>query len=409
MRGTSAAVEPKPAAGRLASIDVLRGIVMILMAIDHTRDFFGHPGNPTDLATTTTGLFFTRWITHLCAPTFFLLTGLGAGLSRRHRSTGHLAMHLLRRGAWLLVLELVVVRCLGLQFNFDYRVTVVTVLWALGWSMIALAAVVRLSPRTVAILGSVMIVGHNLLDALPEKAAAMAAPSGGFPGFWSVLGTVLHSPGMAYSSERVTVFLAYPLIPWIGVAMVGYGLATVYDWTRERRQRVLAGVGATLALACVVLRAINLYGDPFRWSTQDSLSRTLLSFLDTTKYPPSLLFLLMTLGPALMLLAALDGRAPRALRPAYVFGQVPLFYYLLHLPVIHLLAVAVCFARLGDAHWMFESPNLGQFPFTQPPGWGFDLPWMYLAWAAVVLTMYPLCRWYAVYKRGHKSRWLSYL
>ena len=399
------ASDPKPPSGRLESIDILRGIVMILMAIDHTRDFFGHPGNPTDPATTTAGLFFTRWITHLCAPTFFLLTGLGAGLSRGRRSTGDLAMHLLTRGAWLLVLELVVVRCLGLQFNFDYRVTVVTVLWALGWSMIALAAVVRLSPRTVAILGSVMIVGHNLLDAVPDKAAAMAAPSGGFPGLWSLLATVLHSPGMAYSSERVTVFLAYPLIPWIGVAMVGYGLAPVFSWAAERRRRFLARTGAALAIAFVVLRALNVYGDPSRWTTQASPERTVFSFLNTTKYPPSLLFLLMTLGPALMLLAALDGRAPRALRPAYVFGQVPLFYYLLHLPVIHLLP----YGLLGSAgrRTGCSSPEPRQFPSLSRRA-GASIPWMYSLGhgGAHDVSALPLV---LGLKRGHKSRWLSYL
>lgn len=395
-------------AGRLASIDVVRGIIMILMALDHTRDFFGQAGvNPTAAATTTVPLFFTRWITHFCAPTFFLLTGVGAGLSRRYRSAGELATHLVTRGAWLLVLEIVVVRCFGLQFNFDYRITILTVLWALGWSMILLAAVVRWSPRTVAILGTVMILGHNLLDAAPGS-AAMRAPAGG-SGLLAALGVWLHTGGALYMGPRVMVLIGYPLIPWLGVAMVGYGLAAAYHWPAERRRRLLWWGGTAMALGFVVLRAVNLYGDPARWSTQATPWRSVLSFLDTTKYPPSLLFLLMTLGPTWWLLAALDGKDPRWLRPAWVFGQVPLFYYLVHLPVIHLLAVVVCLARLGDAHWLFESPGPAQFPFTQPPGWGFGLPAVDLAWVVVVLTMYPLCRWYAAVKRERRSRWLSYL
>ncbi len=385
---------------RLAAIDVLRGIVMILMALDHVRDFFGHVAlNPTDPATTSAPLFFTRWITHLCAPTFFLLTGLGAGLSRAHRSTEQLSRHLITRGFWLLCLEWVVVRCFGFQFNVDYHVTVLTVLWALGWAMIVLAGLVRFSPRTVASIGAVMILVHNLFDPIPAGVLGLLAP------VW----TWLHAPGLLVATPVFTVAIAYPLIPWVGVTMVGYGLSMVYQWDAERRRRLLWRASGTLLLAFVSLRGVNIYGDPSRWSVQASVDRTLFSILNTTKYPPSLLFLLMTLGPALGLLAALDGRRPRLTRPAWVFGQVPLFYFLLHLPVIHLLAVLLCYARLGAVHWMFESPDLSHFPFSQPPGWGFDLPVVYGIWVVVVAGMYPLCRWYAGAKGEHPRSWMSYL
>ncbi|MEP6572694.1 MAG: heparan-alpha-glucosaminide N-acetyltransferase domain-containing protein [Gemmatimonadota bacterium] len=395
------AVTPRPKTdGRFDSIDMLRGLVMILMALDHVRDFFGHVGvNPTDPALTTMPLFFTRWITHLCAPTFFLLTGLGAALSRRRRTNHELSVHLISRGAWLIFLEIVVVRSLGLQFNFDYRVTVLNVLWALGWSMIALAFVIQLSPRSVLLLGAALILGHNLLDSIS------ASSFGSLAFVWSWL----HAPGVIVARPDFTVLLAYPLVPWVGVAMVGFGLSPIYEWDAARRRRMLWRTGAGLTAAFLLLRGINVYGDFSRWAPQAESWRTVLSFLNTTKYPPSLLFLLMTLGPALALLGWLDGRSPGLARPVWTFGKVPLFYFLVHLPVIHLLAILVCFLRYGSAHWMFESPDLTHFPFTQPPGWGFDLPGVYVAWFAVVLLMYPLCRWYAAYKRERRYWWLSYL
>lgn len=373
---------------------------MILMALDHVRDFFGHVAqNPTDLATTTPGLFLTRWITHLCAPTFFLLTGLGAGLSASRRSPGGLTRHLLGRGAWLIFLEIVVVRCLGFQFNFDYRVTVLTVLWAIGWSMIALALVVRLHPTLIATLGGALILLHNLLDPIPAQALGALAP----------LWTWLHVPGILLQTETMVVVIAYPIVPWIGVTMLGFSLAGLYRLDPALRQRRLLQAAAAMVTLFIVLRAINRYGDPAPWSHQDAPGFTLLSFLNTTKYPPSLLFLLMTLGPAFALLATLEGARTRLLRPAVLFGQVPMFYFLVHLPLIHLYAIAVCFQRLGAIHWFFESPDLGNFPYTVPPGWGFELPVVYLAWAVVVLSLYPLCRWYAQFKREHRSPWLSYL
>jgi uncharacterized membrane protein len=379
---------------RIESIDVVRGVIMILMALDHVRDFFGVPGvNPTDPATTTIPLFFTRWITHFCAPVFFLLTGTGAYLSLRKKSRPELSRFLFTRGLWLIFLEFVVVRCFGWQFNFDYHLILLNVLWALGWAMITLSVLVYLPASVVAAFGLVMIATHNLLDSVE---------------FSSPLWSILHSPGLIVSRPGHSVFVAYALIPWVGVTAAGYGLGQVYSRPSARRKAILLPLGIGLTAAFIILRGINLYGDPLHWSTQKSAAFTVLSFLNTTKYPPSLLFLLMTLGSALLFLWAVDAGTPGWLRPALTVGKVPMFYYLLHIPLIHLIAVAVCYARYGEVHWMFESPSPGQFPITPPPGWGYSLPIVYLIWAAVVLTLYPVCRWFAGLKQRRNEAWLSY-
>jgi len=384
-----------PARFRLESVDLLRGVIMILMALDHTRDFFGQtPFSPTDPTQTTVPLFFTRWITHLCAPVFFLLTGTGAYLSLRKKSKAELSKFLLTRGLWLLFLELTLFRCLGLQFNFDYRLTLIDVLWALGWAMIVLSALVHLPTRLVIAFGLVLIAGHNLLDRIQSS---------------NPLWSILHSPNFVLTTPQHSVFVAYPLIPWIGVTAVGYGLGQVFALASDRRRRFLLRTGLGITAAFAILRGMNIYGDPVRWTTQKSAAFTVLSFLNANKYPPSLLFLLMTLGPALLFLWSIDGGTPQFLRPALVLGKVPMFYYLLHFPLIHLLAVAVCYARYGQVHWMFESPTIAQFPVTLPPGWGYSLPVIYLIWASVVLALYPLCRWFAALKQRRSDVWLSYL
>lgn len=379
---------------RVEAIDVVRGVIMVLMALDHTRDFFGNSGlNPTDPANTTIPLFFTRWITHFCAPVFFLLTGTGAFLSMRKKSKPELSRFLFTRGLWLIFLELVVTRGFGWQFNFDYHLTMLVVLWALGWAMIVLSVLVYLPPSVVTMFGVVMIASHNLFDSVQSS---------------NPLWSILHSPNFVMNHPQHTVFAAYPLMPWIGVTAAGYGLGQIYIWPSARRRALLLPLGIGLCVAFFVLRAINVYGDPQRWSTQKSATFTVLSFLNTTKYPPSLLFLLMTLGPALLFLRAVDVRTPRWLWPALIVGKVPMFYYLLHIPLIHLLAIAVCYARYRQVHWMFESPGLGQFPITPPPGWGYSLPIVYLVWAAIVLALYPLCRWFAGLKQRRSDAWLSY-
>ena len=384
---------------RIESVDVVRGVAIILMALDHSRDFFGDlAADPTALATTTPALFFTRWITHFCAPAFFLLTGTGACLALGKMPKAELARYLVARGLWLIFLELVVMR-FALQFNIDYQVTIVTVLWALGWAMIALAGLIWLPIPLIAAIGIVMVAGHNLLDGISAASFGPLAP----------LWTILHAPGIVFNNGRFLVVISYVLIPWTGVTALGFCLGTLFQEDAERRRAWLLWLGIGLSVAFLILRLANLYGDPAPWVWQRSPLWTLISFLNVTKYPPSLLFLLMTLGPVLLLLRAFETRTPRIFQPALIIGKVPLFFFVLHFFLIHLLAVLVSELRYGEIGEMFRSPDLGHFPFSPPPGWGQPLPVIYAIWIAVVLILYPLCRWYAQVKQRSKSWWLSYL
>jgi uncharacterized membrane protein len=276
---------------------------------------------------------------------------------------------------------------------------VLTVLWALGWAMIVLSALVWLPATVVGMIGAAIVLVHNLFDGVRAASLGALAP----------LWTALHAPGVLWTDGTHMVFAAYVLIPWVGVTAVGYALGQVYRWEPERRRRFLLRLGIALVIAFIALRLVNLYGDPSRWAHQRSAVFTALSFINATKYPPSLLYLLMTLGPALLFLRAVDGAMPRALRPALVFGKVPMFYYVLHIVLIHLLAVVACLVRYGSAHWMFESPTLDRYPVTQPPGWPAPLPVVWLIWVTVVVLLYPLCRWFAGLKRRRTDWWLSYL
>lgn len=390
----TAAVHP-----RIESIDLVRGLIIVLMALDHTRDFFGDlAARPTDLATTTAALFFTRWITHFCAPVFFLLTGTSAWLTLRRMSKCRLSSFLLVRGLWLIFLEVVVMR-FALQFNLDYQTTILTVLWGLGWAMIVLSGLLWLPTWAIAGIGAVMVLGHNALDGVAPATFGILAP------VWSIL----HVPGIVFHTSHSVVLVAYVLIPWVGVTALGYVLGRAYEDESLRRRQWLLNLGFGLIVAFLVLRIFNTYGDPQPWSLQKSTLWTLMSFLDVTKYPPSLLFLLMTLGPALLLLRAFDAGVPGVLRPALVIGKVPLFFYILHFYLIHLLAVGVSYLRYGEVGDMFRSPDPGHFPFSQPPGWDAGLPTIYLLWILVVVSLYPLCRWYAGVKRRRHAWWMSYL
>ena len=396
---------PKPTAtaqglalrSRIESIDLLRGMIIVIMALDHVRDFFGDPAaSPTDLTTTTAALFFTRWITHICAPVFFLLTGTGAYLTLARMSKSQLSRFLVTRGLWLLFLELVVMR-FALQFNFDYHVTIITVLWALGWSMIVLSALLWLPLWAIACFGLVLVFGHNALDA--------AGKARGVSPLWMFL----HQPGVVYRGRHTVVQVSYVLIPWVGVTAMGYVLGAAYRREAALRRRWLLALGSAVVAGFLVLRLLNLYGDPEPWSIQRTPLWTLMSFLNTTKYPPSLLFLLMTLGPALLLLRAFDRRVPPVLHPALTFGKVPLFFYVLHFYLIHLIVVGVSYLRYGEVSETFESPDLAHFPFSAPPGWNVGLPAIYTLWIVVVLALFPLCRWYSDLRQRERSWWLSYL
>ncbi|HKG14004.1 MAG TPA: heparan-alpha-glucosaminide N-acetyltransferase domain-containing protein [Pyrinomonadaceae bacterium] len=390
---------------RLNSVDAVRGIVMVVMALDHVRDFFhvyAKSLDPLDPAQTWTGLFFTRWITHFCAPAFVFLAGTGAFLStRRGRSKKGLSWFLLTRGLWLILLELTLVR-FGLTFNFDYHLVFAQVIWAIGWGLVVLAGLVFLPTRVIGAFGLALIFLHNLLDGFKAE---------GF-GAMRWLWVVLHEQNSLVPAPGYVMFVVYPLVPWVGVIAAGYAFGEILTLGRERRRRILFGVGLTAVALFVALRWTNAYGDPLHWATQGRGAwYTFLSFLNTQKYPPSLLFLLMTLGPSIIALALFDsGREPGALaRPFVVFGRVPLFYYLLHFPLMHLVAVVFSYVKYGRAEWLFMNwPPPGQ-PQLEPEGYGYNLLVVYAVWLGVVLALYPLCRWFAGVKSRRRDAWLSYL
>jgi uncharacterized membrane protein len=394
---------------RLDSIDLLRGLVMVIMALDHVRDYTSNAFaiDPTNLDRTSTALFLTRWITHFCAPVFVFLAGTGAFLSKSHgKTTGALSWFLLTRGLWLLVLELTLVRW-GWVFNLQYRQEVNgqlvmalggAVIWVIGASMIVLSCLVFLPTSTVSVFGIALIAFHNLFDGItPDQL-----------GNWGALWNILHSGGDAEIFPGVHFGTGYTLLPWLGVMAAGYGFGALFQLDRWQRRVQLLGLGIGLTVVFVVLRYTNQYGDPNRWSEQKNGLFTVFSFLNCHKYPPSLLYTLMTLGPAIAALALFDGCRGPLSRFFVVFGRVPLFYYLLHLPLIHGLAVAIDYARFGwsplssDGFW-------GLWLRKVPEGYGVNLGVVYLLWIGVVLLLFPICRWFAGVKRRRRSVWLSYL
>ena len=393
-------VPPPGARPRLGSVDLLRGWIMIFMALDHVRDFFSREAmlfDPSDLTRTSAPIFLTRWITHFCAPVFFFLAGTGAFLSTsRGKTQPELARFLLTRGLWLIILELTLVQ-FGWTFHVGFHQVALMVIWALGWSMIALAALIFLPPWAIAAFGLAMIAGHNLLDGLRADAF------GSFGGLWKIL----HVQDGFAIAPGYSVFVVYPLIPWIGVMACGYALGGILRWERAERRRILLWIGGAETLAFILIRASNLYGDPGKWTVQKDALFTVLSFLNCTKYPPSLLFLLMTLGPALIALALFDREAGRFAKPILVIGRVPLFFYLLHLPLIHGMAVVFAYLRYGYAGALWNGPAWGD-PAQYPPAYGYGLPGVYGFWLLAVVLLYPLCRWWANLKQRRRDAWLSY-
>ena len=390
---TPQSVSIKP---RFNNVDILRGIIMVLMALDHTRDFFTNVRfDPLDLDQTNVALFFTRWITHFCAPVFVFLAGTGACLSlNRGKSKPDLRKFLITRGIWLIILELTLVR-FGWFFNFDYSLIIVQVIWAIGWSMIFLSFICGFSLKTISITGILIIVSHNLLDGInPEQFGSLSW-------FWKIL----HVQAPIELGDGNVFFVIYPLIPWIGVMAAGYGFGGLFKLEEKKRNKIFIRLGLSLTAAYVILRLINVYGDPNHWNYQKNFVLTFLDFLDTTKYPPSLLYLLMTLGPAIASLPFLS-KTGRTMRNFFViFGRVPMFYYLIHVPLIHLLALLTAIA-IG-LNSSFLTGNL--FFDLWPGNWGYNLSTVYLIWIAVVISLYPICRWYSQIKKKKKSKWLGYL
>jgi uncharacterized membrane protein len=331
---------------------------------------------------------------------FSLLTGVGAFLwySRGKHTKPELTRFLWTRGVWLIFLEVVVTRCFGWAFNFDYRITVAAVLWVLGLSMIVLAGAVRLPLRIFTGIALFVIAAHNLLGGISAKSF------GGFAWLWRVL----HEPGPIEIARGHTLFISYTLIPWFAVMMAGYSLGHVYLWEAPRRRRFLLRAGTIASILFIAIRAINHYGDPAPWSVQKSGLFTVFSFINTTKYPPSLAFLPMTLGPAMILLGLIDSMEFHRLKPVVTFGRVPLFYYTVHIPAMHLIAIAIGYVKFGAIHWFFTSNSMAEFPSQRPPGWGFSLIVVYIIWICLVAALYPLCRRYAEVKRRGGHAWLSY-
>jgi uncharacterized membrane protein len=398
-----------PALGRIDSIDILRGVVMVVMALDHTRDFFTHLRfEPENLGQTYYALFFTRWITHFCAPLFFFLAGTGAFFYGRRRTPAELSLFLWTRGVWLIVLEFTIV---GVAWTFQFPFGFFGVIWALGASMVLMAAAVRLPVRWLGALSVLMIVGHDLLDGVRPK------QFGSLAWIW----TILHVRGGVLLPFQIWQFVLFQIIPWVGVMGAGYAFGTIYTLEPERRRKVMARLGMALILAFVFLRATNLYGNPPAglggvsqgdWHVQSTVEKTVILFLDVEKYPPSLQFLLMTLGPSLLLLAWLEGRLENrtgrtVLTSALlIFGRVPMFFYILHLYLIHLMAVIVAVLFQQPVSWLLHG---GFWRNDIPDGYGHNLPFIYLMWITAVVILYFPCRWWAGLKQRHREWWLSYL
>lgn len=397
---------------RISEIDLLRGLVIVLMALDHVRDYFftggGLGSNPLDPTTTTPWLYATRWITHLCAPTFVFLAGVSAYLQfAKGKAAPQLSMFLLTRGLWLIFLE-VTVLSFGWSFGFPYAFFL-QVIWAIGWSMIALAALVWLPRIAVLALGVAIIAGHNLLD--PINAREL--------GSLQLLWTFLHDGGPIFVGQQPIGLIAYPMLPWMGIIALGYGMGALFTEAPAKRDRTIFLLGLAMLAAFLLLRGFSLYGDPTfatgpeavarDWREQTTLGAAIMVFLDVQKYPPSLQFTLVTLGVVFTiwpLLTKLSGPVRSVLN---TFGAVPFFFYVLHIYLVHVLAIA--------ANAAMGKPIDGYFDymmnvFTAPQkfeGVGFSLPWVYVAWIVVLALLYPLCRYWQGLKARRRDWWLSYL
>ncbi len=381
---------------RLHSIDLLRGTVMIIMALDHVRDYF-HAGaflyDPTDLTRTDVPLFFTRWITHFCAPIFTFLAGTSAFLNGTKKTKKDLSFFLFTRGLWLVIAEVLIVT-MGWTFNPQYPVLILQVIWALGVSMMVLSAFIHLPLTAILIIGLVLIGGHNLLDGIHDNSFLMAA---------------IHEQRII-TMKPLTIMMGYPVTPWIGIMLVGYAFGQLYLPTVDsgKRRKTLISLGLGAIALFIIIRFINMYGDPHPWSAQKSPVFTVLSFLNTTKYPPSLFYILMTLGPAMLFLAFAEKPLNRLSEKVVVFGRVPMFYYLLHIYLIHILAVIA--AAISGFTWSDMVLTGWVSMNAQLQGYGYSLAFVYVLWIIIIIGVYPLCKWYDGYKQANRSKWwLSYI
>lgn len=384
---------------RVSSIDIMRGLVMVIMALDHTRDFYHADAflfDPTDLSKTTPALFLTRWVTHFCAPTFVFLAGTAIHISAGRKSKSELRRFLLTRGLWLILLEVVVVR-FGILFNLNYDAIIFQVIWAIGASMLIMGLLIRIKDVWLFLIGLAITVTHNLVDGVSVDQNHF------LHGAW----LIFFRQGTIPLGNFSTIFVLYPLAAWIGIMLMGYGLGRLYtrDLDVLRPTYLILGGIATILLF-IILRYINVYGDPTPWKPYDTVTYTMLSFVNCTKYPPSLLYTLMTLGPLLIFLGMLDRVDTKFLNPLLVFGRVPLFYYIVHFYLIHASALIL--------YLHFNNKTLQDLNFDFPASLGgiqdgYALPYVYIAWISIVLILYPICKWYYGYKSRKKAWWVSYV
>jgi uncharacterized membrane protein len=399
---TAADPTPRHRAYRMASIDMLRGLVIIVMALDHVRDYvmIGSTQDPTADPTVSPLLFFTRWITHFCAPTFVLLAGVSAGLMAERKSPSLMARFLVSRGLWLILVEILVISTAssfaprGIAQLGGHTYVGLQVFWAIGASMVVLAAAQFLGRKACLAAGAAIILGHNLLDTIwPTGMAGTSAP----------LWLALHARHV-YEVGPGSVYFSYPVLPWIGVMLVGYGAAGLFQTPEPVRDQRLLCIGVGLVLGFILIRAVNQYGDPHSWHLEPhNLGATVMSFLTTTKYPPSLLYLLMTLGPAAIACAFAE-RLRGSIRVILMtYGRAPFAFYVAHLYLIHALALL-----LGVAQGFTAQQFLTHYRYF-PSGFGLHLSGVYLVWLLVVTSLYPLCRWMASLKARRADWWFSYI
>jgi uncharacterized membrane protein len=394
---TAEQVQAKVPTSRIESVDALRGAVMIVMAVDHVREFIGQPVafHGVDVSQLDAALFLTRWITHYCAPVFVFLAGTAAYFqTTRGRAKSEVAKFLWRRGLWLAFLEVTVIRFFW-TLNFNYHLTPLGVLWAIGWSMVVLSGLIFLPVRAVASLALLMIVGHHALDRFDGQQF----------GDFSWLFAILHVPRAISLDAEHELVVYYPLIPWIGVMAAGFVFGELFNRPTEQRRQIFWRLGLGLSAAFFIVRGLNVYGDPSPWSSQYSTVHVVLSFLNCTKYPPSLSYLLMTLGPALLFLAWCEGRTVPARALLLAIGRAPLFYYVLHFAFILALSGALL---LGCYGWEALISSIKSA--VAPAKFSFGLPVVYAMAIAVVAALYPLCRWFVALRSRRKDwSWLSYL
>lgn len=381
---------------RIQSIDLLRGLVMVIMALDHVRDYFHRDAflfDPTDLTQTDGFLFFTRWITHFCAPVFVLLSGTSAYLVGERKGKKALSWFLASRGMWLILLELTLIN-FAWFFDPSFSNLLFIVIWVIGFGMLCLAGLIWLPLSWIATFGLVLIVGHNLLDNISISGQGIDA----------IMWSFLHQ-FQIFNLENYSLFIGYPILPWVGVMAIGYVLGKLYSTrtVQEVRYNWLLKTGLVACLAFVLLRLLNVYGDPNPWEIQETNLLTFLSFLNTSKYPPSLLYLLMTLGPALLLLRLFESASFRLQQAFITIGRVPLFYYVVHLYLIHVLAMGAAvlsgfsWKTMVLPVWVNFAPNLS--------GYGFSLGITWLIWLGIVLLLYPLCIYWDKFKTRNKGKW----